>query len=205
MVGPESSAAPRRGRPNATDAATLQDAAFELFTLQGYEHTSIGEIAKLAGVSRNTFFNYFPGKADVFWLQVDVALSVLPTHLAQADRTLPVVVAIGEAVSDCVGTWDAGSVPWILTQFDVIGAPLAVRESGMSRFIDAAALLTAFAATRLGQREQDLLPSVIGATSTAGIVAAARAWAGAGSGRGHLQGYLLRALAPLADGFAAAT
>ena len=195
----------RRGRPPATDAATLQDAAYELFTLYGYEQTSIGDIAQLAGVSRNTFFNYFGGKTDVFWLQVDAALAMLPEALARTSRDLPPVAAIGEAVADCVASWDAGKVPWVMTQFDVIGAPDAVRESGMARFIDAAALLTSFAATRLGRAERDLLPAVIGATTTAGIVAAARSWAEAGPEGGHVQAYLLRALAPLADGFSAAT
>ena len=195
----------RRGRPPATDAATLQDAAYELFTLYGYEQTSIGDIAQLAGVSRDTFFNYFGGKTDVFWLQVDAALAMLPEALARTSRELPPVAAIGEAVADCVASWDAGKVPWVMTQFDVIGAPDAVRESGMARFIDAAALLTSFAATRLGRAERDLLPAVIGATTTAGIVAAARSWAEAGPERGHVQAYLLRALAPLADGFSAAT
>lgn len=195
----------RRGRPHATDASTLQEAAFELFTLQGYDQTSIGDITQLAGVSRNTFFNYFPGKADVFWLQVDAALGVLPTQLARASTDLPVLEAIVEAIADSVVDWDAGRVPWVLTQFDVIGAPAAVRESGMSRFIAAAALLTSFAASRLGQSERELLPMVIGSTVTAGVVAAARSWADAGSARGHVQGYLARALAPLSDGFAAAT
>mgnify|MGYP003462568868 CR=1 FL=1 len=120
----------RRGRPPATDAATLQDAAYELFTLYGYEQTSIGDIAQLAGVSRNTFFNYFGGKTDVFWLQVDAALAMLPEALARTSRDLPPVAAIGEAVADCVASWDAGKVPWVMTQFDVIGAPARRRAAG---------------------------------------------------------------------------
>lgn len=205
MTHTQQPAGSRRGRPPATDAATLQDAAFELFTLQGYEHASIGDITQLAGVSRNTFFNYFAMKSDVFWLQIDEALALLPASLAQTSPDTPVISAIGEAISDCVVGWDAGHVPWVLTQFDVMGAPAAVRESGMSRFVDAAALLSTFASERLGQSSRELLPSVIGATTTAGVTAAARSWAEAGPSRGHIRGYLLRALAPLADGFAMET
>jgi AcrR family transcriptional regulator len=205
MVDQSLRVASRRGRPNATDAATLQDAAFELFTLQGYGQTSVGEITQLAGVSRNTFFNYFDSKADVFWLQVDVALAALPAELARAPHNLSSVVAIGEAVAACVTDWDAGSVPWILTQFDVIGAPTAVLETGMSRFIDSATLLSSFTADRLGTDARDLVPSVVAATVTAAVVAAARSWAHAGPRRGHLQAYLVQALAPLADGFAVTT
>ena len=54
---------PRAGRPRALSRETLAEAACELFLEQGYEATSIAEIATRAGVSRSSFFNYFWSKA----------------------------------------------------------------------------------------------------------------------------------------------
>jgi AcrR family transcriptional regulator len=44
---------------------SIFDAAFELFNSQGYEETTIDQIAKAAGTSRRTFFRYFKSKEDV--------------------------------------------------------------------------------------------------------------------------------------------
>jgi AcrR family transcriptional regulator len=45
----------------------LQTAAFELFAEQGYERTTIAEIAARAGLTQRTFFNHFPDKREVFF------------------------------------------------------------------------------------------------------------------------------------------
>lgn len=60
--------------------AEVQDAilaaAYELFQLKGYSGTSIGEIARLAGVSASNIYVYFSSKLDILfslyepWLQV---------------------------------------------------------------------------------------------------------------------------------------
>jgi len=42
------------------------EAAKELFNTKGYYNTNTKEIAKLAGVSTGSFYNYFPDKLEVF-------------------------------------------------------------------------------------------------------------------------------------------
>jgi AcrR family transcriptional regulator len=47
----------------------IRDAAMDLFEVQGFENTTIEQIAGAAGVSRATFFNYFPSKEAVVFEQ----------------------------------------------------------------------------------------------------------------------------------------
>jgi AcrR family transcriptional regulator len=70
-----------RGRPKTSSLAALDDAAHELFLEQGYEGTSVDDIARRAGISRATFFNYFSSKSDVLWVDVDHALAGLEHYL----------------------------------------------------------------------------------------------------------------------------
>lgn len=44
---------------------TILDSAFELFTLQGVEKTSIAEISERAGVAKGTFYLYFHDKLEL--------------------------------------------------------------------------------------------------------------------------------------------
>ena len=60
----------------ATARERLVAAAFELFESQGYDATTVDDIAARAGTGRSTFFRHFPTKDDV----------VLPDHEALLRR-----------------------------------------------------------------------------------------------------------------------
>lgn len=55
----------RREIQRDTRRTRIRDAAFELFERQGFEATTIDQIAALADVGKGTFFNYFPTKQNV--------------------------------------------------------------------------------------------------------------------------------------------
>jgi AcrR family transcriptional regulator len=55
----------RRSRKKAQTHAAIEDAALSLFAEQGYESTTLEQIAERADISTATFFHYFRGKADV--------------------------------------------------------------------------------------------------------------------------------------------
>ena len=58
-------------------------AALELFEGQGFDATSVEQIAQAAGVSRSTFFRQFGGKEDVVFADHEVLLDELREWLAK--------------------------------------------------------------------------------------------------------------------------
>jgi len=61
-------------------------AALELFEGQGFEATSVEQIAQAAGVSRSTFFRQFGGKEDVVFADHEVLLDEVRQWLAKGHR-----------------------------------------------------------------------------------------------------------------------
>jgi AcrR family transcriptional regulator len=57
-----------RDEHKAHTERSLREAALKLFASQGYDTTTIEEIAEKAGVSARTFFRYFPTKESVLYL-----------------------------------------------------------------------------------------------------------------------------------------
>jgi AcrR family transcriptional regulator len=52
-------------------------AGMRLFVTRGFDHVTVGEIAREAGVSEKTVFNYFPTKEDVFFDEVPRRMEAL--------------------------------------------------------------------------------------------------------------------------------
>lgn len=59
------------------------EAAIDLFARQGFDQTSVEQIAQAAGISRSTFFRQFGGKDDVVFADHELLLDELRDHLAQ--------------------------------------------------------------------------------------------------------------------------
>ncbi|HDR14766.1 MAG TPA: TetR/AcrR family transcriptional regulator [Desulfobacteraceae bacterium] len=55
----------REARKMQTRAAIL-DAALHLFGRQGYENTSIDQLARAAGIGKGTIYSYFKSKSEIF-------------------------------------------------------------------------------------------------------------------------------------------
>ncbi|MBN9185118.1 MAG: TetR family transcriptional regulator, partial [Microbacterium sp.] len=58
-------------------------AALDLFARQGFEATSVEQIAQAAGVSRSTFFRQFGGKDDVVFADHEELLGMLREYLSK--------------------------------------------------------------------------------------------------------------------------
>lgn len=78
------------GRWPAGARERLIIAAVELFSEQGYDATTVGEIAERAGVTRSTFFRHFPDKREVLVAGQATLSRLLAEGIAAApDRATP--------------------------------------------------------------------------------------------------------------------
>jgi len=117
------------GRPRVSSQAVLEEAATELFLEQGYQATSIDEIASRAGVSRATFFNYFGGKADVLLVEIDRALESFGQAIDSSGDVLAAVLSVTSTVS-------RSDIPLIAQQADTMGATDDVTKALLERFAE---------------------------------------------------------------------
>jgi AcrR family transcriptional regulator len=81
-------------------------AAVDLFTEQGYDDTTVTQIAERAGVTKSTFFRYFPDKRDILAAGQETLSQLLAEGIAEApDGASPLeAVAAGlERVSSAMG------------------------------------------------------------------------------------------------------
>jgi AcrR family transcriptional regulator len=65
LAGESRMPASTMGRRALRTSTLIQDKAREVFFLKGYHGTKIEDIAEAAGVSRASFYTYFPSKRDV--------------------------------------------------------------------------------------------------------------------------------------------
>lgn len=88
----------------------LKKAAIELFAERGFEHTSVIEIAKRAGVTTRTFFRYFADKREVLFTGSDDLRAALVAKILQApDVGEPLQAVMGVLMAynwECMGSRD---------------------------------------------------------------------------------------------------
>jgi AcrR family transcriptional regulator len=116
-----------RGRPRLVSAELLAEAATELFLEQGYHHTVVDEIAARAGVSRATFFNYFPTKADVLFAEVD-------RYLAELEQLVEKGMDVVDGVAQIAGGFSRRNLPLIVSQSEAMDVRQDIRQVGPARF-----------------------------------------------------------------------
>jgi AcrR family transcriptional regulator len=113
------------GRPKLSSKQILEDAAAELFLEQTYTGTTIDQVARRAGVSRNTFFNYFGSKSDLLWVDVDTALDALGAALDALGAALAAASAVTAEPSRSAATPASEPAATFAARIDTVCAALA--------------------------------------------------------------------------------
>ncbi|MEV6428210.1 mycofactocin system transcriptional regulator [Nocardia sp. NPDC051463] len=190
---------PTRGRPRGTTKRELELIAMRLFTEQGFDETTVEQIAAAAGISGRTFFRYFPTKAEVLWYQFDDEVAALREAFATVPDEVPMMTAVRRVVVNA-NRYRAEDVAELRTRMQLVGAIPALAATAGAHYDAWERAVSAFAAKRLGEPEDALLPLAVGRTTLAAARAAFDAWLARADA--DLTVYLDVALASLARGFA---
>lgn len=98
----------RRAQNRRTTREALVTAALRLFGERGFDAVTVDEIAVAAGVSRRTFFRYFPSKEAAFFAPQEARLAAFEGVLAvQLARTGDAGEAVREALLGMARTYMA--------------------------------------------------------------------------------------------------
>ena len=188
----------RRGRPPGTSARALEVIALRLFTDQGFEQTTVEQIAAAAGVSRRTFFRYYDTKADVLWHDFDHEVHALRAAFATIPDKTPLMTAIRQVVVS-VNRYRAEDIPELRARMNLVGSTPALHASAAPHYDAWERAVSDFAAVRLNEPADSLYPLAIGRTTLAACRAAYDIWIGQADT--DLTAYLDAALSALAAGF----
>ena len=86
-----------RQRKKDSSRRAIEDAAWELFAEQGYDDTSINDIADRANVAPRTFFRYFPTKEAVLYPQFEELLRLVREEFRKRPADEPVINSLFES------------------------------------------------------------------------------------------------------------
>jgi TetR/AcrR family transcriptional regulator, regulator of mycofactocin system len=189
----------RRGRPPVTSRRELELIALRLFTEQGFDDTTIDQIAAEAGVSRRTFFRYFSSKASVLWSEFDTEVDTIRGALAE----MPVDMSMMDAIRKAVVTanhYHAEDVPELRTRINLISSIPELHASAAVHYDAWERAISDFVAKRIRQPADTLYPLAVGRATLAACRAAYDRWVARADT--DLTVYLDAALVALAAGFA---
>ena len=85
-----------RWEPNAQ--GRLAQAAMALYVEQGFEQTTVAEIASQAGLTERTFFRHFADKREVLFYGMEMLRGLLARAVADAPASATAMEAVGAAL-----------------------------------------------------------------------------------------------------------
>jgi TetR/AcrR family transcriptional regulator, regulator of mycofactocin system len=189
----------RRGRPPGTSRRELELIALRLFTEQGFDETTIDQIATEAGISTRTFFRYFDSKASLLWGKFDDEVQALRRELGEAASDVPMMDAIRTAVV-AVNHYRPEDVPELRARMNLIGSSPGLYAGAAVHYDAWERAVSDFVARRIGQPADSLYPLAVGRATLAACRAAYDRWVARADT--NLTVYIDAALAALAEGFA---
>ncbi len=164
-----------RRRKKAATRRSIQEHALRLFAANGYDNTTVEDIAAAAGVSHMTFFRYFPRKENVVETReydpmIEDLIVGRPPHESP-------MAAISAALSAWLVTVLPADHDRILTRVRLMMSTPELRARTMAATDDTRALFARSLAQRGDDAPQALVVTVHAAVAVAVFTAALEAWA----------------------------
>jgi AcrR family transcriptional regulator len=178
---------------------SIQEHALRLFQEQGYEQTTVDQIAAAAEISPSTFFRYFKTKEDVI-VEDEYDPILLQLLAAQPADDAP-IPALRAAIRTAFAQIGPAEIAKVRQRTELMLAVPALRMRMLDNFTGNLDMLAGAVAARTGRSADDLQVRTLAGAVTGALIAAIFAWVNGtypGSladaideGLGHLESGLL--------------
>lgn len=144
----------------------LLDAALTLIEKQGYQQTTVSEIAAAVNVSPRTFLRYFPTKDDVVVGWLDHIMGVLPAAILASKADEPVIESLMRSAREMLSTYQAKGafLDWIE---EIIATSTTLQMSKQQRIEALAGDVSEALKTVYGEEYDDLVLDVYAGATVA--------------------------------------
>lgn len=168
----------RRERKKLETRQALEQAALRLFAQQGYEQTTVEDIAEAADVAVRTFFRYFSSKQDVLFGDVVTdRITRLRTDLATRPEDEDPITSV-VAVLDLLDFKGPDEEEAIMARLELMAAQPSLATRYLEIVDELRTVMVDFVADRTGtDPTKDPYPLMVGAAFTACWDTAVKIWA----------------------------
>jgi AcrR family transcriptional regulator len=163
-----------RERKKARTRAAIREQALRLFREQGYEATTVDQIADAAEVSPSTFFRYFPTKEDVV-LQDDMDVLAIGAFESQPAE-LPPVAAFRLAARQALASLSEEDLARVRETAELTLTVPEVRARAMDEFARTITVIAQATARRTGRDPDEFAVRNIAGAIIGVIMAATMPW-----------------------------
>ncbi len=142
-----------RERKKLKTRRSIQEHALRLFTEQGYDATTVEQIAEAAEVSPSTFFRYFPTKEDA--VLTDEYDPLITEALREQPPELSPASAVRNVMREIVGAMMAEDRRRIIDRLRIMMSVTALRSRQWDQTKETQRMLVTALAERLGRPADD--------------------------------------------------
>ncbi|GAA1228248.1 mycofactocin system transcriptional regulator [Prauserella halophila] len=167
----------RPGRRPSTSQVELEKVAFRLFDRDGFDATTVDDIATAAGIGRRTFFRYFDSKNDVVWGAFTEQLDQMRAGFCARPDNEPLMESLRAVVVE-FNRVAPGETERHRRRLELILRVPALQAHSTLRYADWRAVVAEFAADRLGEETGGLRPQAIAHAALGTALAAYEHWLG---------------------------
>jgi AcrR family transcriptional regulator len=170
-----------RERKKARTRASLREHALRLFREQGYQATTVEQIAAAAEVSPSTFFRYFPTKEDLV-LQDDMDTRMVAAFEQQPPGLGP-IAAVRAATREVLSSYTGADLDIVRETTRLTMTVPEVRARAMDEFARTITVVGEAVAKRAGRSRDDLAVRTVAGAIIGVIMSITMPWEGWSEGR----------------------
>ncbi len=151
----------RIGRRPSTTQDRISTVGIELFTRQGFDTTSVDEVAEACGIARRTLFRYFPSKNAIPWGDFDAHLHEMRAQLEALPPDIPIADGLTSALLQFNAIPDSEEANH-RKRMDLILRVPALQAYSVVMYEGWRRVIAEYVAGRLGVAPTDHLPRTVG-------------------------------------------